>query len=379
MASLLTGTWPTIHGARGKGATLTAVRQDVPTAAETLKKGGFDNTLALANCAFMSPLLNLGRGFDVYDSRHAYNREIRRADETVTAALKMMHDHRSESNFLFVHLFDPHLDYDPPGGYETKFTGGRTTPPPPLSMRECRAMQPGRNAPPMKADVNYVKGVYYGEVSFVDAQVGRLVDGLKEMGLYDRTTVAITSDHGEEFWEHGGFEHGHTLYDELIRIPLILKLPGGMQPAKHAVEAQVRHVDVMPTMFDLAEIDQPASFVGKSLVPHVMGQSDDDLIAFAESTLYGSEKLSWRTGRFKYIYDLNPRAKQRGKLFDVQADPGERQDLIEQRPDTAGELYRELGKFQKTIQTQADSMSQPMIKNMSPRAIQSLKSLGYIR
>ena len=379
VASLLTGTWPSIHGARGKVVHLSPIRDEVPTAAEIFREQGF-RTLALANAAFVSPLLHLDRGFEVYDHRHAYNSDIRRADETVATALDLLAEHGPTGVFLLIHLFDPHVDYDPPAGWETRFTGGRAEPPPPLTHEAALGLRAdGGASPPPEEDLRYIEGLYYGEVGFVDAQVGRLIARLQEMGVYDRTTLVVTSDHGEEFWEHGGFEHGHTLYDELILIPLVVKFPAGVPRVKQEVAAQVRILDVLPTLFALAGIEQPASFVGQSLLPYVSGEANADLVAFSEGTLYGSEKVAWRTGNYKYILNLTTDGEQFGELYDWRVDPGELEDLVAARPQIATGLHQELASFFNEIKAQGDRMSQPRVENLSPQVIESLRSLGYIR
>lgn len=379
IASLLTGAWPTIHGALGKGPYQTPLRSEVPTAAEIFKKNRF-KTLGIANVTLLSPTLQLSRGFDVYDHQHSYDWKIRRADETIDTVLKMIRKNSKKSNFVFIHIFDPHINYDPPPGYKTTFTMGRREPAPPLSKEQCIAMQTDNgNNPPSQADIDYIKGVYYGEVNFVDVHIGRLVEELKEMDIYDDSTMVITSDHGEEFWEHGGFEHGHAVFDELTRVPLIIKLPSTIQPVKHIVQAQVRTLDVMPTLFNLAEIGKPPSFVGQSLIPFIMGQTREDQIAFSESTCFGSEKKCLRTEQYTYIYDLNPRAKQKNRLYDWRVDPYEKENLVKKLPVAAMKLGLQLEKFYNTLSTQAQKMSKLKAVIMDIEAKQALESLGYVR
>ena len=379
IASLLSGTWPTLHGASGKGVILTPIRDELPTAAEVFKREGY-RTFAVANAAFVSPMLGLDRGFEVFDHKYAYNWDIRRADASVDAALAWLRETGSQSSFVFIHLFDPHVNYDPPPGYATKFTQGRNTPPVPLSHGACVALAgQGGKAPPTPEDIAYVQNVYHGEVNFVDAQIGRLMRALKDMGRYEQSTIVITADHGEEFWEHGGFEHGHTLYDELIAIPLVVKLPVSVRPAEQRVGAQVRIVDIMPTLFDLSGVNAPATFLGESLVPYFNGEAHDDLVAFSESTLYGDDKLSWRTERYKYVVDVNPSARQRGELYDWRADPGEHNNLVETEPALAKELDAQLTTFFNEISGKSRSMSQPEPKDLNPQIIESLESLGYLR
>lgn len=378
VASVLTATWPLIHGGLGKQTVLSAIRDEVPTATELLQASGF-NTIAFTNAAFLSPQLGLDRGFDIFDHRNAYNQDIRRADETVSSALEQLRRHRDEPNFMLIHLYDPHLDYDPPAGYASRFTGGRTKPAPPVKGAICRRMAEEGGGKPPQAMIDYIEGVYLGEVAFVDAQIGRLVDSLEEMGLYDRTTLIVTSDHGEEFWEHGGFEHGHTLYDELVHIPLVIKFPEHDGIAGKSIDSQVRILDIMPTVFELVGLEQPESFAGISLMPMARGDERGDRIAYCESTLYGKDKIVWRTERYKYIYDFDPDAESRAELYDWVSDPEESSNLIDSHPEIAQRLENELKSFARELTARARSMSQLKPVSLAPEQIESLKSLGYVK
>jgi arylsulfatase A-like enzyme len=377
VASMLTGTWPLIHGGLGKTTTLSAIRDEVPTVAELLQAEGF-NTIAFTNAAFLSPQLGIDRGFDLFDHRNAYNRDIRRADETVSGALEQLRRHRDEPNFMLIHLYDPHLDYDPPAEYASRFTGGRTKPAPPVKGAICRKMAEEGGGRPAQAVIDYIGGVYLGEVAFVDSQIGRLIDSLKEMGLYDRSTLIITADHGEEFWEHGGFEHGHTLYDELIHVPLVIKFPEHNRIEAASIDSQVRLLDIMPTVFDLLGLEQPESFAGVSLMPMIRGDERGDRIAYAESTLYGMDKIIWRTERYKFIYDFDPEAAGKAELYDWVSDPEELHNLIDSHPEIVERLENELKAFARELTARARSMSQLKPVSLGPEQLESLKSLGYV-
>ena len=379
VASLLTGTWPTLHKATGKVSRLTPITQDLPVAAEVWKSAGYE-TLGFVNAAFLSPLLGLGRGFDVFDHRHAYNREMRRADETVDAALKAIDERAGEKVFLLVHLFDPHLDYDPPDGFKQAFVGERATPPSPLSMTDCTNLRTDDKQPPTTEDIAYIRGIYQGEVAFVDRAVGRLVDGLIELDRWDHTTFVLTADHGEEFWDHEGFEHGHTLYDELIRVPLILRLPAGETHVAHEVERQVRTLDIMPTLFDHAGITAPISFAGESFLGDLHGKGPERIPpAFSQSTLYGADKLSWRTERYHLIVERAEGAEL--ELYDIVNDPFEEHDLTDELPQIRDALVHDLQRFSKDLEIRARSISTPELEDMGPTRIkeylESLDALGY--
>lgn len=378
VASLFTGTWPSIHGGLGRAVTLTQIREEIPTAAEVFKGAGL-TTLGFANAAFVSPMLHLDRGFDVFDHRYTYNWDARRADETIDVALEHIRKNRSTSNFVMIHLFDPHLDYSPPPDYAFKYTRGRTLPALPLTLEACLQMctQNGE-APPRPEDIGYVAAVYQAEINFVDAQVGRLVQELKSSGMYDRTTLIITADHGEEFWDHGGFEHGHTMYDELVRVPLIIKFPASVTPVRRVVNAQVRLLDVMPTAFDVLGIEKPATFLGESLLPYALGRTDKSLDAFCESTLYGPQLIALRTEKYKYVHRFGEDGGT-GELYDWHNDPAERNNLAGELPDvTLGMRTAVLG-LHGELQKKSAAMSKPVVVDMSPQRIKQLRSLGYIR
>lgn len=380
VASLMTGTWPTLHGALGKGVVLTPIREEFPTAAEVLRSAGLE-TIGIANAAFVSPMVGLDRGFDVFDHRYSYNWDARRADETIDVALDELRQRRSKSGFYFIHLFDAHLDYDPPRELAAKYTAGRLEPTPPLNLDAVLGMQGGEDgkAPPSTDDVGYVRGLYDAEVNFIDIHVGRFIDKLKSLALYDKATIIITSDHGEEFWDHGGFEHGHTLYDELVRIPLIIKLPAAIEPASRVVEAQVRLLDVMPTVFEILSVNQPETFLGESLMSIIAGASDTKLSALCESILYGAPSIALRGPQYKYIMTLADDGTGKDKLYDWHEDPLELNDLSDEMPQVSAELRAELLELQGANLSQARAMSQPERVNLAPDRIQQLRSLGYIR
>ena len=380
VGSLLTGTWPTIHGAVGQGVMLRPLRSEVKTAPEVLQANGY-RTVGLANAAFVSPMVGIDRGFDLFDHRYSYNHDARHAQLVVDLAIRELHARQGEPTFFFIHLFDPHLSYAPPPGYDTKYTEGRTSPEPPITMAVCLEMQTGENhhQPPSQEDVAYIRGVYQGEVNFMDAQVGRFVEELKSLGLYERSTLVVTSDHGEEFWEHQGFEHGHTLYDELVRVPLILKLPEGIPLTRNVVSEPVRVLDVMPTVFDVLGIEKPETFDGESMMSLVRGESGENRPAFSESTLYGSQKVAWRTERYKYIHDASAGRDGIGELYDWQEDPLESRDLAEEQPELAVKMRTELFDFYAELRERSRGMSEPELVNLSPVRIQELRSLGYVR
>jgi arylsulfatase A-like enzyme len=379
VASILTGTWPTVHKARGKGSWLTPITPDLPTAAEVFREAGY-RTLAVANAAYLSRFLGLDRGFDEFNHRHAYNDRIRRADRAVDDALAML-DSSDRPPFLLLHLFDSHLDDDPPSDTRGRYTDGLEGPPPPLSMRQCRTLGDPSH-PDAASNIEYIRALYHEEVAFLDQEIGRLVDELVTRDVWDRCLFVITADHGEEFWDHGGFEHGHTLYDELVHVPLIVKLPGS-RAAGTVIDTPVRVLDLMPTLFDATDLETPVSFVGQSLLPLIDGAEEEERAILCESILHGEEQVAIRRGRYKLIVERTGRGMTSGELYDLVADPGETVDLSEQEAEVARSLRSELRQTLIGLHRQAQTLADPVPKNMSPEQLdmilESLQSLGYFQ
>ena len=380
VASLLTGTWPSIHRAQGKVSRLTPISPDVPLCTEALSRAGY-RTLAVANAAFLSPLLGLNRGFDIFDHRHAYNRDIRGANESVDAALALLDQEPDHPAFLLLHLFDPHLDYDPAED-PYRFTNGRTDPPPPLGMKDCGELCMPEDLVDLEA-VAYVRAIYLAEVAYLDRQVGRFLEELKRRGRYDDALVILTSDHGEEFFEHGGFEHGHSLYDELIKVPLLVKWPQGTGPAPGVTTAGLPTLDLMPTVFDVAGLETPATCVGRSLLEPANGAESSDRLVFAEATLYGPERMSLRTDRHKVTVTYVREGPPVIEIYDLAQDPGESSNLASSSPELVERLGGKIREVRQRLAREGARNRAGSVQDLDPKKraeyLKSLDSLGYTR
>jgi len=381
-ASILTGVSPSVHQARGKHTRLTPVSPDVETVAELLRAGGV-RTLAFTNAAFVNPLLGLTRGFEHESHRHAYNQDIRRAGETFGAALAELARDDGRPTFLLVHLFDAHLDYDPPGEFAARYTEGLEDPRRPLAFPACSRVPPGEQEPGVSAaHVRRVRAAYEAEVAYVDHELGRFLAALEERGDLARTTVLVTADHGEEFWEHGAFEHGHSLYDELVRVPLLFVPPPGSASASAGVESlPVRTLDLAPTLCELFGVAPGARFEGASLLSVLAGVDREPRSALSEGTLYGSDKFALRTARHKLILDRHPRARRPVELYDWTVDPLEREDLAAREPELARTLRNELEARLAALELLGRELRPGEVQDLSPAKLEEyllqLESLGY--
>jgi arylsulfatase A-like enzyme len=205
----------------------------------------------------------------------------------------------------------------------------------------------------------------------VDDHIEKLLAALRRLGLYEDTLILITADHGEEFWDHGGVTHGHTLYEELVRVPLAMRLPGRL-PAGTVITEQVHHVDLMPTVLDLAGVARPAQCTGLSLVPLARGNADrfQDRRVLIEVQA-DVELQAARTPSRKWIEGAGGRRE----IFDLAADPKERTDLSGH---TGLEEFAPLGAELLRHRAAARAPAAGPTGPIDPRLLEKLRSLGYV-
>ena len=338
-ASLLTGRLPAQHGAGGRLGAFTRLSKGVPTLAGHFKRAGYA-TGAVVNVSFLGRDFGLAKGFEHHDlEAFESNREVRRAEATTDAALAWVRSDRGgRPFFLLAHYFDPHAVYDPPQPYRRRFALGpdREDESFVFGTREhMMALRAGGLG--LKPEViARAQALYDGEVAYTDAHVGRLLDGLGDLGVLEDTLVAVTSDHGEEFLDHDGFEHGHTLYRELVHVPLIFRGPG--------LEAQrfsggVGLVDVSATLCELAGLEPLEGSAGRSLLG-LLGQ-DRGRDVLAHGNFWGPPLSSWRTDQEKLIRNA-PGAARTFELYRWREDRGERDDRAAAEPERVAALREEL-------------------------------------
>jgi arylsulfatase A-like enzyme len=238
--------------------------------------------------------------------------------------------------FLWLHYLDPHPPYSAAGVTRNKsmrggmlFGGGEEVRPATLAgaadimltspdVARLRAGEIRLNAAQKEA----VHDLYRAEVRAVDAAVGEVLAALDRNGLSSRTLVVVVADHGEEFWEHGGSEHGRTVYEEVIRVPLLMRWPGHV-PAGVRIEPVVRLTDVAPTVLALIGLPVPPDRDGDALLPLIRGEPAPPRVALTENMLLAEERIGIRTADRKYVRWEDGREE----VYDLNADPQERIDL----------------------------------------------------
>jgi choline-sulfatase len=335
--SLFTGQIPSRHAAglsRGGAEPGFAFLDATVQPLGALLAGHGFATAAVVNNPFLHPGFGLSRGFETWDyvfGNYAHNP---RASQIVYWGLRWL-DARDERPFLLLlHLFDPHLSYDPPPAVRGRFTRGYNGPLK-LPFAGFGEANPGWS-PAGEAERRFVAGAYDEELLFVDRQLARLLTGLERRRLLDDTLVLLTSDHGEELFDHGGFEHGHTLHQELLRVPLIVWGPG---VRGGRIDAPVSLVDVLPTLLDALGLPAPPDLAGRSLWPLLRGGPAPPPHAFyAEGALHGPD----RKALLRWPWKLVVSEGEAPRLYDLSVDPTEQHERAAEEPARVAALLREL-------------------------------------
>lgn len=341
--SIMTGLDPVAHGVHNNGHDLPP---GLTTLAEILKRFGYA-TSAFVSSFSVDSRFGLDRGFDVYDDTFrsdlpfkTLNAE-RPAEETFARFSRWLDSNAENRFFSWVHYYDPHWPYDPPSPYQEEFAG-----------------RP-----------------YDGEIAYMDRYVGALLDRLGEEGLIEKTIVVIAGDHGEGLGDKVEIGHGIFLYEETLRVPLILHNPA-VFPRSQVIESQVRLVDLAPTVLEIVGLkEEAAGMKGQSLVAWLRGKSRKDLDSLVES-FYPRENFGWSemvglvSARWKFIQSPLP------ELYDLEKDPGEHRNLYQTSPERAGELKK---KLEEEVLS-ASSGGKPASPEASVRAedMERLRSLGYV-
>lgn len=340
-SSMLTGTIPPYHGVHGNIHYKLA--QQNLTLPEILKQQGFI-TAAVISAFVLDAQFGLNQGFDYYNDRfvevqHNVSGAERRGDETTDFAIKWLEENKDQKFFFFLHYYDPHAKYEPPEPFATKYTGNQ----------------------------------YAGEVAFVDHCIGQVIEKLKKLDLYDSSLIIITGDHGEMLGEHGEEDHTYFIYQSAIKVPLIFKLPGYSKSRK--IDHTAGLIDIVPTICGLLGIETPAPVQGEDLSPYILQKQtpNQKKYLFCESltpTRFNANPLlGVVTDRWKYIQTTRP------ELYDLETDPRETNNLINQKPQRARLLQDQL----KQILEQSTRRGSPDSKlKLDAQAIKLLQSLGYV-
>jgi tetratricopeptide (TPR) repeat protein len=339
--SIMTGTTPLTHGIHNNGGYVLSPERT--TLAEMLKARGF-RTAAFVASFSVDSRFGLDQGFDLYDDSFEAGLPLksanseRRADTVAALFSAWLDGQDGEPFFAWVHFFDPHLPYRPPAPYDREFSSNP----------------------------------YDGEIAFMDEAVGAVVGKLREMNLAGRTLVVLAGDHGEAFGEKVETGHGVFIYDQTLKVPLVLHAPGHLPDGK-VVSTRVRLTDIVPTVLDMAGLPVPADVEGESLVPLAAGKKGMDRETYIE-TFYPRENYGWSelvgliSGDWKYI-----RAP-KTELYNLRTDPAETRNEAGSAGDAVAGLDRKLEGLVRKSAGLAAGPDRPLAAEEQER----LRSLGYI-
>ena len=350
--SIVTGRYPSSHRVENDGLRLAS---DVPTLAQILKARGYA-TGGFVSHVYVTAPYGFERGFDTFDdfglSRPGYRLEARLeppADKVTDAALRWLRTQRGRPVFLFVHYFDAHWPYEPPDATRALFPSSYRGPLDATWDSISKFQDPAR---PMPDDYRqFLLARYDGEIRFVDQQIGVLLDGLQQEQRAGRAWVVLTADHGEEFKDHGSIGHGRQLYEEVVRVPLVVAGPAGPGTAQTRAARRsarpVSGVDLLPTIVDLAGGAPPAGLDGTSFAATLRADAEaadsasaaggTDRPILSETVRLNAYRRAVRVGALKLIDSMD---ESRTELFDLTADPKETRDVSASRRDDRLRLTR---------------------------------------
>ena len=373
MATILTGLLPATHQAED-------VRDRLPeridTLAERLARHGYLTAMFTAN-GNAAGQFGFRQGFD--DFAHLAERKRTRGIHAQSQEVnRVVFDWLAKRDasrpfFLVVHTTDPHDPYTPRSPYRERFAAGVED----GSIGNLAALRrlgelPAAEVPTRAAAL---RALYDGEVASNDAAFGALLARLKALGLEEETVVVFTSDHGEEFFEHGGWLHGRTLYEEQLRIPLVVRVPGA---PPRVLPGPAEQIDVAPTLLELAGAPVAAELPGRSLVAEIVGGVPPAArTAFATLDRRGERAATAMRAQWKLLFH-----EQVGKallrppfeLFALSSDPGEQRDLVVERPLRRRWLEGELAALERRHRSALPRTGAEIDRELEER----LRALGYL-
>jgi len=340
--SIFTGKYPFAHHVRNNGSY--HLTPDQKTLAGILNENGFAATSAFVASFTLDSRFGLAQGFDVYDDTFKTQevlktyRSERTADKVVSSFLNWLQANSQKRFFSWVHFYDPHLPYTPPAPFSEEFK----------------------------------KHPYDGEIAFMDSEIGRLISGLQNAGLMDRTIIILAGDHGEALGEKREIDHGLFIYESTLRVPLIVYGPLLPSPGT-VVESRVRLIDILPTVLELLKIKPPKDISGQSLLPYIRRRQKADLQSYAES-YFPLENFGWSEliglidGQWKFIRAPEP------ELYDLASDPHEEKNIINEQAKLAQSLNKKLLDVVAKIEADRPNPQHQLTREEEMK----LRSLGYL-
>lgn len=341
VGSLFTSLYPGVHGVQDRPDLL---RKGLPSLAGSLEAAGFE-TLGFMSNPNCLPEWGFGDGFRRYVDVNSYDWKTALDEEVIDRVLESLPCHKGRPCFTYIHTMAPHGPYAPPPPYDTLFADS-------VSSGPSEEGFPDDDGDVASADPkvrrflemveNHIR-LYDGEVAYVDAQFARFIEGLKQEGLYEKALIVLLADHGEGLMTHGYMGHGDTLYEELLRVPLFIKLPGNA----HGGETRtglVEMVDIAPTILELLGLASNPDFAGASFAPLVEAEGPGKPVGYAVTQLDDNDWRTAKTPQLKFLHNVKEDWKQ---WYDLTRDPGEQHPIA-----SAGEDGLALAQYAAEMESQ---------------------------
>ncbi|MBI4556190.1 MAG: sulfatase-like hydrolase/transferase [Candidatus Hydrogenedentes bacterium] len=391
VTSIMTGVTADVHAAI---VPFSRLSNEFVTMAEFMQQAGY-LTGALGCNVHLTEHMNLQQGFMDYEfypkpaisdpetfgarilRKLVLNRRFPRkaSSQALTeAACQWLEQHHDQDFFFWLHYFDPHWPYEPPPRFLPRDDTLIERFGPAFYDQDGAGFGLFGVTPDQR---QWVRELYLAEVRYVDDCIGQIVQTLKRLGLYEDTLIILTTDHGEEFWDHDNFGHGHSLYNELIWTPLFIKSPNGA--ASSICEAPVSTAGLLPTLLDQCGISFDAArfstFSYAAALQHPETSFPDAPIFSSGLNRYGEqESLVWEN--FKYIHSA---ISGRNQLFDLHGDPAEAQPLLSSLAlDRAGQLLTDHRRRAEELRALYHVSEQQPLHKLPQTTVQELESLGYL-
>ena len=382
-ASLLTGLYSSHHGAYRFGMG-TPLGRELRTLPELLSQRGYE-TAGFTGGVYVSAALGFDQGFDLFrEPMHTFAKGVS-FEERVDQALEWIEARKRQPWFLFLHTYDVHVPYAPRPPFDTLFDPdyrgpSRTAYTPQHPFRQPDALDPEL--------VDHIVALYDGGIRQMDVEVGRLADALRGIENSRETCLVLTSDHGEEFKEHGHLFHGRAVvYEELVQVPLVFWCPSLLRGGR-VVHDVVSIVDVLPTLLELVGGSVPESIDGRSLLNMLrddrqprgsgLGASRSRSVAAeAHGSVEQTEGAAWmlRDQRYKLISSTLAGVEETA-LYDLREDPGETNSIHESRPDIVDRMRSHLWSVVGKLDVET-GVADPQW-DQDPALQERLRQLGYL-
>lgn len=351
-ACILTGAYPETHGIRDNGGFVLA--PDVPTLAGEAHGVGL-RTAAFVGAAILNKRFGLNKGFEVYNDDTGEEKRLKklpgvvselRAEVVTRRALDWLESAHSEGTgtvpgkrfLLWLHYYDPHVPYDPPEPFKSRFP----------------------------------KDPYTGEIAYTDAQVGLVLEWLRTRNLEDQTLVFVLGDHGESLGDHGEHTHGVFLYDATMHVPMVVAGPG--IAARQVIRQQVRSIDVMPTILGYLGLPKGNKAHGESLVPLLTENRAVRTTYSYMETLYPKTAMNWSELRGVRAEDWKLIVSPKPELYHLTEDAGEESNVLAQHPQEVDRLQRRVWEVAGNSKEARTVRSAPL----DDQTRRELESLGYL-